>query len=112
MWGLNIKVDPKQAKEIMKRIVDKKEAFKDKNNNKKSYDQSFLSRKVYPLIRSKSIIHDSYLCLRYKDSEPFPTERFEGLFIGGNDNSVKLIGTKYECPIDCRPKSNLSWINC
>ena len=112
MWGLNKKIDEIQAKEMIKLILDKNEAIKYNKNSQKGLDQSFLTDKVYHLLKNKSIIHDSFLCKKYKDSEPFPSQRIDGLFVGANYKYGKLEGSKYECPIECRPKNNLNWIYC
>lgn len=112
MWGLNKRIDENQAKEIIKLILDKNDAIKYNKNSQKGLDQNFLTDKVYHLIKDKSITHDSYLCKKYKHSEPFPTRRIDGLFVGINDKYGKLEGPNYECPIECRPNNHLTWINC
>jgi hypothetical protein len=38
-------------------------------------DLHFLTRAVWPLIKSNQIAHDAYSCSKYPNSHPFPTQR-------------------------------------
>ena len=61
---------------------------------------------MWPLSRGDAISHDSYLCQKYPDTQPFPTQRniehnnFFGAVV--NDNWTLLD----ECPVECRPKDH------
>jgi len=64
-------------------------------------DQDFLKDHVYPLIKARSIIHDSFMCAQFNDSRPFPT-RPNGNCLGsaGECETNKQF---FECPISRRP---------
>ncbi len=63
----------------------------------KGHDQYFLTEYVYGLLKSNSVIHDSYLCEIYGGS-PYPIKREGNCFIGA---------AFHICPIKCRPKDHL-----
>jgi len=66
--------------------------------SKKGFDQFFLADYVYPLVKQVAVIHDSYCCLSYRDSQPFPTKRIGNCFVAaiGGCNET---GIYYPCPI-------------
>ena len=100
MWGFKSYQNRDLAEKIYNSIINSNDY---KRSDAKGYDQVFLRDKVYPLIRKKSVIHDSYLCNNYKDSEGFPSQRKGNCFVGQVGECNKT-GTYYECPIECRPK--------
>ncbi len=117
MWGFYNERDRQLGKEIFKKIIN--EAIANKyhkagTKTKKGPDQFFLTDHVYPLIKSQSIIHDSYLCQHYRDSKPFPTQRIGNCFIGSpQKNQANCELKKFiECPIDCRPIEHRNWNFC
>ena len=113
MWGFKNSQNRTLAKDIYKLIVDKRlgQEFNPTGQSPKGYDQSFLSNHVYKSIKQNSIIHDSFLCTSYQDSQPFPTKRKGDCFVGqvGTCNET---GHFYECPKECRPKDHLDWNSC
>ena len=82
MWGFKSKSDKYLANIIYKLILDKRIATKYNNESKIQGDQNFLADYIYPLIKDNSLIHDSYFCRSYLDSEPFPTKRLGNCFVG------------------------------
>ena len=113
MWGFRPNLDRKTANNIYELILNRELALKYNQNSLKGQDQYFLADKIYPLIRDNSIIHDSYLCNSYKDSEPFPTKRKGNCFVAFNELQCNETSSQfYECPRNCRPKEHLDWLNC
>ena len=72
-------------------------------------DQDFLREHIYDLIVNNSIVHDSYHCSKYADSEPFPTQRKSMDHVGSIVSSKKII---FICPIECRPINHKDWEYC
>ena len=100
---------------LYKYLIDRKISYKYKNDDTYGEDQKYLPHYVYPFIRENSIIHDSHLCNRFKDSEPFPTRIQGGCWVGKpyvieQDDCEKLCW--HVCPIECRPKDHLDWWSC
>jgi len=115
MWGFYNQRDRNLGKGIFKKIIDPNISKKFINGKvtEKGPDQHFLTTYVYPLIRSRSVIHDSFLCNNYKDSKPFPTKRIGSCFIGAAGNYEKCSQEKFhECPINCRPEAHKDWVTC
>ena len=117
--GIYNERDRHLGKEIFKKMMDSTIARKYHargTETKKGLDQAFLSDHVYPLIKSRSIIHDSYLCMNYKDSVPFPTERIGRCFIGASyvlDRQKDCENTTFfECAVSCRPAEHKNWKFC
>ena len=82
----------------------------------KGHDQDFLSYYFYPLIKKKSIIHDSYLCHKPNfNGQPFPTRRKGNCFIN-NPSDCNAFNTSltsfFICPVMCRPHDHQDWIFC
>ena len=115
MWGFHNKRDRNLGKEIFKKIIDPSIAKKYHTSGTKTKtgpDQFFLADHVYPLIKSRSIIHDSYTCKNYENSKPFPTKRVADCFIGDSDMAGCGNKTFHECPVACRPDNHQDWIFC
>jgi len=111
MWGFNSQLDRKLSKEIFRRILDRKESIKYNLGSRKGYDQYFLSNNVYPLIKRNSLIHDSYFCRLFKDSQPFPTRRKGNCFVGNHLCNENIIIFP-DCPLQCRLVKHLDWKQC
>ncbi|ROT64386.1 hypothetical protein C7M84_017674 [Penaeus vannamei] len=77
-------------------------------------DQTNLNFRLWPRIRSNVTQHDSYLCLRYPGSLPFPSERFNFTFVGARTYRQKHVKDRVygECPVGCRPKGHEDWLYC
>ena len=46
---------------------------------RKGFDQTMLTKYIWPSVKSLSLVHDSYLCKTYHSEnwKPFPTKRYE-----------------------------------
>lgn len=75
LWGFYSARNKTTARRIYSLIVNKTLAKFYKQPGEKWSDQNFLNDHVYSLIKNDSVIHDSYLCSFFKDSEPFPSQR-------------------------------------
>jgi len=118
MWGFYNERDRNLGKQIFKNLTDQLIASKyheSGTETKDGPDQFFLHDYVYPIIRSRSTIHDSYLCKQYNDSEPFPTERVGFCYVAVHHNFIEKCATNdtlNECPMLCRPVENKNWKYC
>jgi hypothetical protein len=118
MWGYFNKQNRVLAKEIFMKIIDPKTAslyHKSGTESVRQPDQSFLKDNVYPLIKSQSIIHDSYSCKSWFEwnSGAFPTKRVGSCFIGAPGVNLNCENkTFYECPKKCRPVQHQDWTFC
>ncbi len=114
MWGFYNQRDRNLSKQIFNDIIDQNIAkqYNSRPINSKGQDQFFLSSYVYQKIKKNSVIHDSYLCLMYNDSEPFPTKRVGNCFVGG-ENALSCINETFkDCPVQCRPQNHQDWNTC
>ena len=78
-------------------------------------DQDFLRDFIYKYTKKNAIVHDSYSCKRFEDSEPFPSKRHDSFcYISCRDccQDIYPNQTNHKCPIDCRPKEHLDWEFC
>ena len=118
MWGFYNERNRILAKEIFRKIIDTKIAGKYHKNGtetKRGPDQFFLNDHVYPILKSQSIIHDSYCCVHYEGSKPFPSERVGSCFIGSVNTKESCAENKKllpECPMVCRPTEHKDWARC
>ncbi len=95
-------------------IIDKDISYRFNRNfqSPKGDDQYFLTEYVYGLLKSNSVIHDSYLCEIYGGS-PYPIKREGNCFIGAaTNNACNITASFHICPIKCRPKDHLDWESC
>lgn len=113
MWGFRNSLNRELADQLFLKMIDKSVSKQyNKLKNKKGTDQNFLSKYVYPLVKSTATIHDSYLCKKYKDSIPFPSPREGACFVGLSGPNYCANRTMTECPKECRPKLHQDWITC
>jgi hypothetical protein len=77
MWGIEAKAGKKYISKIltMAKGIEVDE------------DQYLLARELYPYFRNQTIVHDSFF-RREKWSEPFPTLRVDGQFVGERINEA------------------------
>ncbi|XP_068213707.1 uncharacterized protein [Palaemon carinicauda] len=81
------------------------------------YDQRLLRRILWPLIRNRTMVHNSYTCKAsifqgQGSSRPFPTQR-EGLnYTGYGKTKIEVTKLLTACPLVCRPPSHQDWILC
>lgn len=77
----------------------------------RGFDQDVLYRTIYKPYSKDILVHDSYQCIKYNDSLPFPTRRNKTEFVGANfPDSISYILP--ECPKVCRPKDHQDWLYC
>lgn len=96
-WGVKLN---KNRSAIVK-MADK--LFNEHHQHVHDYDQKLLDRLFWPIAKINSIAHDSYCCEIIGYSQPFPTKRQDGLFIGGRGlHSEEL---REPCPEKCRPRN-------
>ena len=98
MWGFYNAKNRELSNKIFNLILNQQIALNYNLESRKGLDQYFLADKVYPLIKQEAVIHDSFLCLSYGDSQPFPTKRIGNCFIGA-PGGCNQTGIFYSCPI-------------
>lgn len=121
MWGFFNERSRELATELFRKMIDVNIASKYHKNGtifRKGGDQSFLTDHIYPFIKDRSIIHDSYKCEVYKDGEPFPTERAGFCYVAIHHFYEEACMTNKsnmhdkECPFACRPAEHKNWKYC
>ncbi len=115
MWGFYNERDRQLGKEIFKQMMNKASNYhKSGTKTLRGPDQFFLTDHVYPLVKSRSIIHDSYTCKQFKDSQPFPTKRVGGCYVAIQEwDGLCIKNNKFpDCPVDCRPGEQKNWTLC
>ena len=83
----------------------------------KSFDQDILNSRVWPVIRDKAAIFDSYNCRdeeKFGQSRPWPTQREGYLYVGYGPTKDVIVEalSKMECPAECRPEEHQDWLYC
>jgi hypothetical protein len=111
MWGIKTYKDRSLSEQIFNLLINET-ISKQYLHLPKGTDQLFLKNHVYDHIKNVSLIHDSYNCMRYNDSEPWPTRRYGNCRVGAKNECSEKSGNYIECPVRCRPKSHLDWIYC
>lgn len=117
MWGFFNSRMRGLADKLFQKMISQELAFKyNKNKNEKGQDQYFLSDHVYKEIKNHSLIHDSFHCKNYKDSQPFPSQRVGHCFVGIPSNIIQYNSCDHkvfhECPVECRPYQHQDWLTC
>ena len=113
MWGIYNDRDRPLANQIFQQIIDLQTSYKyNFYKNQLNQDESFLSKFVYPLLRTNSIIQDSYTCLLHNDSQAFPTQLTGACHIGNESKGCETELWNFSCPVECRPKEHQDWIYC
>ena len=83
----------------------------------KFYDQHVLQHRVWPLVRNKAVIHDSFNC-RHQESlgpmQSWPTRRkgFTYVGYGPSKGMYSRILRRTKCPRKCRPEGHQDWMYC
>ncbi|CAL4107631.1 unnamed protein product [Meganyctiphanes norvegica] len=77
-------------------------------------DQRALADILWPEIQENVLMHDSYHCMRYPESRPFPSQRFNLTYVGQRTYRAKYITDRIvrECPYKCRPLQHQDWLYC
>jgi hypothetical protein len=81
------------------------------------YDMVYLRHLVWPIIKNRSDIYDSYHCKNTEEmgiSQPFPTQREEHLYVGSGPLKYNMISKMNSkgCPKICRPVDHQNWTFC
>ena len=110
LWCFRCGVNRSLAKDILKIVL-----FNVKRRNNgievaRWDDQNILNWLVWPLIKSDTLHHDSYLCKNYPGSSPFPEKRSSKNCVGCYRNYNSTIIEK--CPTECRPINHKDWDYC
>lgn len=82
-----------------------------------SWDQDFLYKEVWPLVKNDALVHDSYKCENFTPKpHPFPTQRpplnETNLFVGCIKPCNRHRHPFGPCPVSCRPQQHQDWIYC
>ncbi len=83
MWGLHIKRNQTLSRLIFEKMIDRNVSsiVNRFSNNKYGGDQKFQALYMYKLIKNNLLSHDSYFCLKYNNTKPFPTRRLNIILI-------------------------------
>ncbi|KAI9562940.1 hypothetical protein GHT06_010396 [Daphnia sinensis] len=85
--------------------------FHENHRHEYGYDQQLLNRLFWPIAETSMVAHDSYCCESIPNGQPYPTQRKDGLFVGGREFPEEELETP--CPIKCRPANTTSeWSFC
>ena len=114
MWGFKTEKNREMAKRLFNIMINLSIAPRyNFPKNDKGKDQDFLRDYFYPYLKDNSLVHDSFYCNDYHDSEPFPTQRVGSCFVGASlKDTICQNSTFLACPIECRPKDHQDWIYC
>ncbi|XP_046640966.1 uncharacterized protein LOC124326279 isoform X2 [Daphnia pulicaria] len=94
-WGVKIN----QERSAIVAVAE--EMFKKNHLHKKGYDQEILIKHFKTMAVKSMVAHDSYCCGKFPGSQPFPTPRQNGWFIGWQRKVLAEL--KVPCPENCRP---------
>ncbi len=109
LWAAHNYADLDRAQRLKNDIF---ASLNDEDNVDKYFDQKVLKDKVWPVIKSKALVHDSYYCQDI--GRPFPTQRQNFTYVGFGPTksyAAKLIQAQ-RCPLDCRPERHKDWEYC
>lgn len=114
MWGMHNSVNRDLGSKIFSLLMDSSVCLKynQNGNSPKMNDQYFLREKVYRLVVNQAVVHDSYTCRQYANSQPFPTQRIIMDHVGSVKRHNNLTKTISVCPKECRPPDHQDWTYC
>lgn len=109
MWGARMDTGLREVLDTALRELVQDAA---KHGWTKGLDQSLLTKWIWPKVAEDCLVHDSYLCKRFKSDHwrPWPTQRVTGPY-----NFVGAAGPmeiKTKCPKECRPPDHQDWTMC
>nr|XP_053653658.1 uncharacterized protein LOC128703130 [Cherax quadricarinatus] len=84
------------------------------NSRAMSHDQPVLWKYLWPWAIMNMTTHDSYMCLSFPGTLPFPTQRYKDAYVGMRTyrRQYKNDGVRRECPMQCRPAQHKDWKYC
>ncbi|KAK4007232.1 hypothetical protein OUZ56_012392 [Daphnia magna] len=105
-WGVKLTRDRTAIVDTANKL------FSENHQHVHDYDQKLLDRLVWPIAKTNLLAHDSYCCETIDFSQPFPTKRQDGLFIGWR--ALQDEELKSPCPQKCRPQNvtSIDWSYC
>ena len=115
MWGMKIPPVREAVYTAFKKLL--KDPVSYGTRSKGGYDQVALGSWIYPWAKWKALSHDSYLCMKYPRTSPWPTRRPQGPgnYVGSIhslEGSLPMT-PEYECPERCRPQEHRKdWLYC
>ncbi|XP_071536832.1 uncharacterized protein [Panulirus ornatus] len=82
--------------------------------HKTGEDQHILRMVLWPAMVGRVVAHDSYTCLWFPDSKPWPTQRVGHAFVGSARFRREYVNSSLSktCPVRCRPPEHRDWIYC
>ena len=116
MWGFRPPLDPATSRSIHEKIHNRHLVARYGGSG----DQTFLASELWPHVRGRTLVHDSFLCLHNygKKTNAFPTQRSSSAnqsscFVGCvRPCCVQGILPFGQCPLQCRPLDHPEWIYC
>ncbi|XP_032791049.2 uncharacterized protein LOC116928079 [Daphnia magna] len=107
MWGVKLGQGRSRIAKVAGRML------KRNHLHEYDYDQTLLTRYIWPIARTNMVAHDSYCCQYFPHSRPFPNQRKGGAFVGMTGSlSADENSTAAECPRKCRPNVTSDWRYC
>ena len=121
MWCFRNEIDRPLAKSLLMKILSKaQKRVPGIQEAQKGNDQHVLDYYIWPIVKSKTMVHDAYHCSWSPGGRPFPTQReITGPnaepFIGCTTRPCIYDMNKIDfmlCPRECRPKLHQDWAFC
>ncbi|XP_066944458.1 uncharacterized protein [Macrobrachium rosenbergii] len=83
------------------------------NNLYHGVDQTILKRVLWPEMVGNVMSHDSYYCTKFPSGwRPWPTQRYNGTFVGNTWYRGTQTPITAKCPRECRPPDHPDWEYC
>ncbi|EFX64306.1 hypothetical protein DAPPUDRAFT_305121 [Daphnia pulex] len=99
-WGVKIN----QSRPAIVEAAEK--MFHENHLHQYDYDQQLLTKYYKSMAAENMIAHDSYCCQVVKfPSQPYPTPRQNGLFVGWREVGQPMEALRGHCPEKCRPQN-------
>ena len=81
------------------------------------FDMVWLRHMLWPTIKRKSLIFDSYNCMKHRElgeGQPWPSRRSGHLYVGSGPTKTGVIRRLRQkiCPEQCRPEQHKDWLYC
>nr|XP_045587714.1 uncharacterized protein LOC123749642 [Procambarus clarkii] len=85
-----------------------------RGQTQRGQDQKILGKWLWPVMVGRMVAHDSYNCLQFPGTIPWPTQRVHGYFVGSPSFRKKYANQTVPkpCPVRCRPKLHRDWLYC